>query len=71
MIQVGLDIKNIQGRKGLLQNDVPIEDKSILEKTNLIAKWEEANKHAVFRVIDSMLTRYDFKDFFNKNMAAL
>jgi hypothetical protein len=32
---------------------------------------EEEDKQAVYRIIDGMLTKSKFKDFFNKNVAML
>lgn len=122
MLQVGLNIKEIRSKKGLLQKevaaaaglhpanynkmekgerepsidaldkiaklfdmtidqiihyegdvpqDVTIEDKSVLERMKLIDQLEEEDKQAVFRIIDGMLTKTKFKDFFHKNVAEL
>lgn len=51
--------------------EVTILDKSISERINLIQQLEEEDKSALFRIIDSMLTKSKFKDFFDKNMASL
>ena len=32
---------------------------------------DEEDKSTVFKIIDTMLTKNKFKDFFNKNVAAL
>jgi hypothetical protein len=37
----------------------------------MIEQLEDENKQALYRIIDGMLTKYKFKDFFNKNVAAL
>ncbi len=37
----------------------------------LIGQLEEEDKQTIFRLIDKMLTNEKFKDFFNKNIAAL
>ena len=47
-----------------------IEDKTVNEKVQLIAQLEEEDKLAVYRIIDSMLTRSKFQDFFQKNLPA-
>ncbi|MEX2594026.1 MAG: helix-turn-helix transcriptional regulator [Anditalea sp.] len=57
--------------EGDIPRDVTIEDKSVLEKMKLIEQLEEEDRQAIFRIIDSMLTKYKFKDFFNKNVPAL
>ena len=53
---------------GLVPKEVTIEDKSISERVNLIQQLEEEDQKAIFRIIDSMLTKAKFKDFFNNNM---
>ncbi len=54
-----------------IPNEVTIVDKSVSERINLIQQLEEEDKQALFRIIDSMLTKTKFKDFFSKNMASL
>ncbi|MFS4493197.1 hypothetical protein [Maribacter sp. 2308TA10-17] len=56
---------------GNVPEEVSIVDKSVSERINLIQQLEEEDKKALFRIIDSMLTKSKFKDFFNKNVAAL
>ena len=48
-----------------------IEDKTAHERLRLIDELEEEDKSALYRIIDSMLTKSKFKDFFQKNVAAL
>ena len=67
----GLTIDELVHAKGKIPKEVKIEDKTANEKLHMIAQLEEEDKQAVYRVIDSMLTKSKFKDFFNKNMAAL
>jgi hypothetical protein len=50
--------------------EIKIEDKTVNEKVQLIAQLEEEDKLAVYRIIDSMLTRSKFQDFFQKNLPA-
>ena len=50
--------------------EVTIVDKSVSERINLIQQLEE-DKSELFRIIDTMLTKSKFKDFFNKNVASL
>lgn len=42
-----------------------------MEQFKLIQQLEEEDKQTVFKVINTMLTKSKFKDFFNKNIAAL
>jgi hypothetical protein len=50
---------------------VTIEDKSLMEQVKLIAELEPEEKNMVFKMIDTFLTKKKFKDFFQKNVAAL
>ena len=52
----------------IIPEDVTIEDKPDLEKINLINQLEEEDKQTVFKIVDTMLTKKKFKDFFNKNI---
>ncbi len=56
---------------GKVPEDVTIVDKSTAERIKLIQQLEEEDKNAIFRIIDGMLTKSKFKDFFQKNIAAL
>ncbi|MEM9299261.1 MAG: helix-turn-helix transcriptional regulator [Bacteroidota bacterium] len=66
-----MTVDQVINYEGDIPQEVTIEDKSVLEKMKLIEQLEEEDRQAIFRVIDSMLTKYKFKDFFNKNVAAL
>jgi hypothetical protein len=57
--------------EGKVPKEVKIEDKTTNEKLRLIEQLEEEDKQAVYRIIDGMLTKSKFKDFFNKNVAML
>ena len=48
-----------------------IEDKSLMEQVKLIAELEPGEKKMVFKMMDTFLTKKEFKDFFQKNNAAL
>jgi len=54
-----------------MPDEVNIEDKSLMEQVKLIAELEPEEKNVVFKMIDTFLTKKKFKDFFNKNIAAL
>ncbi|MBL7737440.1 MAG: helix-turn-helix transcriptional regulator [Chitinophagaceae bacterium] len=49
--------------------EVTIEDKAGFEQINLINQLDEEDKSTVFKIIDTMLTKKKFKDFFQKNIA--
>lgn len=57
--------------ENILPKEVIIEDKTTAEQTQLIQQLEEEDKQTIFKLIDKMLTNKKFKDFFNKNVAAL
>jgi len=67
----GITLDELVHMDGLVPDDVTIEDKSASERIKLIQQLEEEDKKAVFRIIDGMLTKAKFKDFFQKNVAAL
>jgi transcriptional regulator with XRE-family HTH domain len=54
-----------------IPNEVVIEDKSSVEQLNLIKQLDEDDKQTVFKIIDTMLTKKKFKEFFQKNVALL
>ncbi len=58
-----------------LENDLPkevsVEDKTTVEQIKLIQELDQEEKNMVFKMIDTFLTKKKFKDFFNKNIAAL
>ncbi len=56
---------------GKIPKEVVIEDKTATEQMRLIQQLDEDDKQTIFRLIDKMLTNKKFKDFFNKNIAAL
>jgi len=51
--------------------EVTIQDKPNFEQINLINELDEDDRVVVFKIIDTMLTKKKFKDFFNNNVAAL
>jgi transcriptional regulator with XRE-family HTH domain len=51
--------------------EVVIADKSTTEQMRLIQELDEEDKQTIFRLIDKMLTNKKFKEFFQKNIAAL
>lgn len=67
----GMTVDQIIHYEGELPKDVTIEDKTANEKIKLIEKLSDKDKNAIFHIIDGMLTKSKFKDFFNKNVAAL
>jgi hypothetical protein len=42
-----------------------------MEQLRLIQELEEKDKNIIFSMLDTMLTKKKFKDFFSKNVATL
>ena len=57
--------------EGKIPQEVTIEDKTAVEQMRLIQQLDEDDKQTILKLIDKMLTNKKFKDFFNKNIAAL
>ena len=56
---------------GDIPEEVTLQDKSNMEQLNLINQLDDEDRDTVFKVIDTMLTKKKFKDFFQKNVAPL
>ena len=56
---------------GKMPKEVVIEDKTTIEQMRLIEQLDEDDKQTIFRLIEKMLTNKKFKEFFQKNVAAL
>ena len=54
-----------------LPQEVDITNKSALEQMKMIQDLDEEDKQTIFKMIETFLTKKKFKDFFNKNVAAL
>ena len=54
-----------------IPKEVSVEDKTTTEQVKLIQELDQEEKNMVFKMIDTFLTKKKFKDFFNKNIAAL
>ncbi len=67
----GMTIDQIVNFDGATPQEVTVEDKSLLEQVKLIQELEPDEKNLVFKMIDTFLTKKKFKDFFQKNIAAL
>jgi hypothetical protein len=55
----------------VVPQEITIEDKTTSEQVRLIAELDEKDKSIIFGLIETMLTKKKFKDFFNKNVAML
>lgn len=62
-----LSVDQILNFEDELPKEVSLEDKTEMEQF----KFEDEDKQTVMKIINTMLTKSKFKDFFNKNIAAL
>ena len=67
----GMTVDQIINFDGGIPQEVVIEDKSLLEQVKLIQELEPDEKNVIFKMIDTFLTKKKFKEFFQKNVAAL
>ena len=47
---------------------VTVEDKTISEKIRLMEQLEEEDKNVLYRMLDTMLTKQKFQNFFEQNL---
>lgn len=64
----GITIDELIHMKGKIPKAVTVEDKTANEKVQLISQLDEDDKHAVYRIIDGMLTKNKFQTFFEQNI---
>lgn len=66
-----MSVDNILNFEGTIPAEVKVEDKAGFEQVILINQLDEDDRQTVFKIIDTMLTKKKFKDFFNKNIAVI
>ncbi len=66
-----MSIDDLVNFEGEIPNEVTFDDKNTIEQMQLIQQLDEEDKSTVFKIVETMLTKKKFKDFFNKNVAAL
>ena len=54
-----------------IPKEVSMEDKTTTEQVKLVQELDEEEKNMIFKMVETFLTKKKFKDFFNKNIAAL
>jgi len=54
-----------------IPKEVSMEDKTTSEQVKLIQELDQEEKNMIFKMVETFLTKKKFKDFFNKNIAAL
>lgn len=63
-----LSIDELVHNDSKIPKEIKVEDKTATEKVHLISQLEEEDKHAVYRIIDGMLTKSKFQNFFEQNL---
>ena len=66
-----MTVDQVLNYEGVLPKEVTLEDKTDREQFKLLNELDEDDKKTIFKIVDTMLTKKKFKDFFNKNIAAL
>ncbi len=67
----GVTIDQIVNLEGDIPKEVTIADKGLIEQVKLIQELDQKDRDTILNIIDTMLTKRKFKDFFNKNIATL
>jgi len=66
----GISIDQIVHPDNEVPTEIVVEDKTLIEQVRLINALEEKDKNVIFSMLETMITKQKFKDFFNKNVAA-
>lgn len=66
----GITIDQIVHLKKSVPKAVVMEDKTNAEQLRLIAQLNDKDKNIVMSIIDTMLTKQKFQEFFQQNIAA-
>ncbi len=53
-----------------IPNEVMIEDEPLTQQLKLINQLDDDDRNVIFKMIDTMLTKKKFQDFFQKNLPA-
>jgi transcriptional regulator with XRE-family HTH domain len=66
----GMSLDELVNLKGKVPVEEKLEDKTTIEQVKLINELEPEDKAMVFRLIDTIVTKKKFKDFFQQNISA-
>jgi len=64
----GITLDELVNLKGKVPVEEKLEDKTAIEQVKLINELDEEDKAMVFRLIDTIVTKKKFKDFFQQNI---
>ena len=64
----GLTIDQLVNYSGSIPKESSIQDKAAYEQLNLIKQLDKEEKEIIFKLIDTMLTKKKFQEFFKQNI---
>ncbi|MBL6447478.1 helix-turn-helix transcriptional regulator [Fulvivirga sp. 29W222] len=67
----GMTVDQVLNFEGEIPQEVTLENKPGFEQLNMINQLDEDDKNVILKIIDTMLTKKKFKEFFQKNVASL
>jgi transcriptional regulator with XRE-family HTH domain len=59
------------GEKDAVPNEITLDDKATLEQLNLINELDKEEKTILLKLIETFVSKKRFKDYLQKNIAAL
>jgi len=65
----GITLDELVNMKGKIPVEEKLEDKTTIEQVKLISDLDPEDKAMVFRLIDTIVTKKKFKDFFQQHVA--
>ncbi len=65
-----VSVDQIINLDGEIPKDIFIENEPMVEQLNLLQQLDKEDKSTVFKIIDTMLTKKKFKDFFQQQLTA-
>ena len=66
-----MSVDQVLNFEGEIPKETSLQNKTEMEQFKLIQQLEEEDRQTVLKIINTMLTKTKFKDFFQKNIAAL
>ncbi len=66
----GVSVDHIINPSEDIPKEVTIEDKTFAEQVRLIQQLDEEDRGCIFKMIDTMLTKKKFKDFFQQQLGS-
>lgn len=66
----GMTIDQLINLEDGIPNEVVNEDEPLTQQLKLINQLEDDDRNVIFKMIDTMLTKKKFQDFFQKNLPA-